>query len=244
VTYRDLIQGALQDLQIVAAGDTLSADDAQLGLDRLNDWIDALALEGLTMPQLVGTTWPLLPGIEKYLVGPTVLPPGIQIPKPVSPQAIANIGYYDTTLTPTQIILLGGVITDQSIVARTAGAFPSAVPLSFYYDPTPGPIGELHVFPTLTGTTLRLVLYAPGLLGQVQLTDLVALPAGYRRFVRSNLTVELAAAFEKPVPPAILRIATDSMMRVKTANLRISDLGFDPTIPGGSGHGYDIRTDQ
>jgi hypothetical protein len=60
VTYRDLIERALQDIQVIAGGDTASADDAQLGLDRLNDWIDALALEGLTIPAIVRQTWTLV----------------------------------------------------------------------------------------------------------------------------------------------------------------------------------------
>jgi hypothetical protein len=245
VTYRDLIQAALQDLQIVAAGDTLSADDAQLGLDRLNDWIDALALEGLTIGSVRGTTWPLVPGLNSYTIGAGLSGPGtIPIPKPVSPQTIAQIGYYDTTLTPTQYILFGGVLTDQAALAERLPTLTAPVPTRFVYTPTLGSTGVLFPVPIPTATTLVGVIFTPSTLAAVQLPDPVALPPGYRRFVRSNLTMELAAAFEKPVPPAVARIAAESMARVKTANTRMSDLGFALGLPGVTPTGYDIRTDS
>lgn len=106
------------------------------------------------------------------------------------------------------------------------------------------PTGTLYPVPVPTVSTLRGVIYAPGTLALVRLTDPVLLPSGYRRCVRANLTVELAAAFEKPVPPAIARIASESLMRVKAANLRMTDLGFDGAVPSVLLRGYDIRTDQ
>jgi hypothetical protein len=243
-TYRDLIQAALQDLQIVGAGDTLSADDAQLGVERLNDWIDALALEGLTMPAVLQGSWPLVPGLTSYEIGDGLTGPGqIDRPKPVSPQAILNIGYFDMTVTPQSLIFFGGVLTNQTLSVMPQLTVTGPAPTSFYYTPTTGPTGRLFPFPVPMLPTLWGVIYLNDLLREVRLTDPVQLPAGYRRFFRSNLTVELAAAFEKPVPVAIARIAAESMARVKTANLRMSDLGFDPVIPGVHARGYDIRTD-
>lgn len=242
MTYRDLIAASLQDLQILGAGDTLSADDAQLGLDRLNDWIDALALEGLTMPSMQRATWPLVPGTPSYPVGVGAV---VNVPTPVSPQDIQDVGYFDTTLVTPVEILFGGVLTDAAYRAVAMKSLTQPVPTGFWYDPTVTPTGMLWVLPIPTRATLRGVIYAPGALTEVLLTDVVALPAGYRRLLRSNLTVELAAAFEKPVPPAIARIAAESMGRVKAANLRMTDLGLDAAVPGVGGGGalYDILTD-
>jgi hypothetical protein len=241
VTYRDLIQASLQDLQIIGAGDLMSADDAQLGLDRLNDWIDALALEGLTMPSIVRATWPLAPGTASYAVGVGAV---VNVPTPVSPQDIADIGYYDATLPTPVEILFGGVLTTAAYVALAQKTLTQTQPTAFWYDPTVTPTGTLWVFPIPTAATLRGVIYAPGTLAEVLQTDVVALPAGYRRCLRSNLTVELAAAFEKPVPPSILRIASDSLMRIKAANLRMTDLGMGAAVPSVVLRGYDIRTDH
>lgn len=229
MTYRDLIAASLEDLQIVAAGDTLSDDDAQIGVARLNDWIDALALEGLTIPALTRGFWPLMPGTVSYLVGTGAT---VNVPKPVSPQAIHNIGYVDTAITSNTEVLFGGVLTEEAYARIPQKALAQPYPTSFFYNPTVGLTGTLYPFPLPTVSTLMGLIYVPVTLTEVLLTDPVVLPAGYRRFFRSNLTVELAAAFEKPVPPSIVRAASESMMRVKAANTRLSDLGFDAALPG------------
>ena len=104
-------------------------------------------------------------------------------------------------------------------------------------------VGYVYPLPIPTRATLIGVLYPPARLGEVALTDGVTLSPGYRRFLRSHLTVELAAAFEQPVPAAIARIAAESMARIKTANLRMSDLGFGRGVPGLTVGGYYITTD-
>ena len=242
LTYRDLIEAACEDLLITPAGGTLSDDDAELGLERLNDWIDALALEGLTIPTLIRQTWTLVSGTASYTVGSGST---VNIAKPVSPQAIDNIGYYDNSVTPLTEILFGRVLTNQEYEAIPQKAIQQTFPTGFWYDPTLGTTGTLWVFPIPNVSTLKGVIYAPGALSEVALSDTVTLPDGYRRFFRSNLTVELSAAFEKTVPPSIAAIATKSMERVKVANLRLRVLGFGPTVPGlAPSYGYDINVDQ
>src|SRR3954470_16629130 len=218
LTYRDLIERALQDIQVIAGGDTASADDAQLGLDRLNDWIDALVLEGLTIPAIVRQTWTLVSGTVSYAVGTAST---VAIDRPLSPQAIENIGYIDTSVTPLTEILFGRVLTLAEYEQIPQKALTAAAPTGWYYDPTTGTTGALKPFPIPNVSTLQGVIYAPGTLAEVALSDTVSLPRGYRRFFRSNLTVEIAAAFEKPVPPAIQMIADESKSRIKTNNVRM-----------------------
>lgn len=242
MTYRDLIQASLQELLIIAAGDTMAPDDAQLGLDRLNDWIDALALEGLTIPSIARATWTLVSGTASYTIGAGST---VNVSKPVSPQAISNIGYVDTSISPNQEILFGRVLTDQEYESISQKTLQTAFPTGFYYDPTFGTTGTLKPLPIPNIATLQGVIYTPSLLAEVLLTDTVALPRGYRRFFRSNLTVELAAAFEKSPPPTVATIARTSMERVKAANVRPVEMGFDAGVPGLAPFcAYDIRTDS
>lgn len=240
MTFRDLIERACQDLQIIAGGDTLSADDAQLGLDRLNDWIDALALEGLTIPAIVRQTWVLGNGTASYTVGTGST---VNIAKPPNPQSIANIGYYDSTQTTPTEILFGQCLTEDAYQNFLQKTMQASIPTGFYYDPGTGLTGTLYPLPIPNVSTLRGVIYAPGALAEVALADTVSLPRGYRRYFRSNLTVEIAAAFEKPVPPAIQQIAEDSKRRVKASNLRLVDMSFDVGIPGVGGI-YNILSDS
>jgi hypothetical protein len=236
------VERALQDLQVLAGGDTASADDAQVGLDRLNDWIDALALEGLTIPAIVRQTWTLGNGTASYVVGTGST---VNVDRPVNPQAIENIGYLDTTLSPTTEILFGRVLTNAEYELIPQKSLTATAPTDWYYDPTTGTTGTLKPFPIPNVSTLQGVIYAPGTLSEVALADTVSLPRGYRRFFRSNLTVELAAAFEKPVPSAIQKIADDSKARIKTSNVRMVDLGFDLGVPTIAPFGaYSILTDS
>ena len=108
MTYADLITRALQDLQ-VTDGTTADPNDVALALDRLNDWIDALALEGLTIPSISRVTWTIGSGTTSYTVGSGST---VNVSKPVSPQAISNLGYADTSLTTPQEILFGRVLTE------------------------------------------------------------------------------------------------------------------------------------
>ena len=69
MTIGDAITAALQDLGVLAAGEVPSADDSTVALARVNDWIDALATEGLTMYGRTRTTWALTAGVSTYSVG-------------------------------------------------------------------------------------------------------------------------------------------------------------------------------
>jgi hypothetical protein len=59
VTVQELITASLQDLRVIQTGQVASADDTALGLSRLNDWINALATEDLTVYTVLRTTWTL-----------------------------------------------------------------------------------------------------------------------------------------------------------------------------------------
>lgn len=56
-TIGDTITAALQDLGIYEAANTPAAEDSALALARVNEWIDGLANEGLTIFTTTRTTW-------------------------------------------------------------------------------------------------------------------------------------------------------------------------------------------
>jgi hypothetical protein len=240
-TVNDLLTHVLQDLMLVPGGGALpDPDDMQVALDRLNDWIDALALEGLTIPTITRATWTLTAGTASYTVGAGQV---VNISKPVNPQAISNIGYYDSSLSTITEILFGAVLTEEQYQSVPQKALQQNTPTAFYYDPTFGTTGTLKPIPIPNISTLVGVIYAPSLLTEVTLASVIALPRGYRRFFRTNLAVEVASAFEVTPPAAIVKAAAESSMRVKASNLRMVDLGMDSRLPGLRGRGYNILTD-
>src|SRR3954468_5643769 len=68
MTARDLITAALRSIRVLGVGDYLEAEDANDALDRLNDWIDGLSLERLTMFYVTRTLVPLVVGKASYTI--------------------------------------------------------------------------------------------------------------------------------------------------------------------------------
>jgi len=69
LTARDIITATLRSIRVLGVGDPLPADDANDALDRLNDWLDSLALERLTMFHVARTTKLLGSNQQSYTVG-------------------------------------------------------------------------------------------------------------------------------------------------------------------------------
>ena len=92
MTIGDAITAALQDLGVLAAGEVPSADDSTVALARVNDWIDALATEGLTMYGRTRTTWALTAGVSTYSVGDGAT---VNVARPTGTEAIENLGYLE-----------------------------------------------------------------------------------------------------------------------------------------------------
>lgn len=233
----DLITRGMQDLQVLQAGEVPSPEDAELCRVTLNDWIDSLATEHLSIYTNTRTVWTLT-SAASYTIGTGAT---INTVRPVRPEDIVNVGYQDTSLTPVQERLLGPALTEDQYAGIAAKTFTALYPLGFYYNPTFGSsgFGTLTPYPIPTSTSLQGVIYSPTPISEfAALTNTVALPPGYRRFLRTNVAVELAPAFVGAlVPPTLMQAATESKANIKRANYRLSDLscGDAGRIFGGGG---------
>jgi len=89
MTVSDLITASLQDLRVLQVGETVSANDAAFALDRLNDWINGLANEGLTVYAQARTTWTISTAAS-YTIGVGGV---INCVRPTGPMDVTNIGF-------------------------------------------------------------------------------------------------------------------------------------------------------
>lgn len=223
-TIGDTITAALQDLGIYEAGNTPAAEDSALALARVNEWIDGLANENLTIYTITRTTWTIT-SAASYAVGSGST---VNVVRPISPQAIHNIGFQDTSVSPTLERLLGPCLTDDAYAAIPQKALTSPYPQFFYYNPTL-PTGTLIPYPIPTSTTLQGVLYTETALTQfAALSTTFTLPPGYARFFRTNLTLEIAGAFQATPSPALVQAAQESKAAIKRTNTRRLDMSSDP----------------
>lgn len=246
MTWSDLITASLKRINVVQAGGTPSADDLADGLIILNLWIDSLAIEGLTIPFLLRSTWTIV-STKGTLTNPYTVGAGgdIVVVRPPLPTAIV-IKYQDTTVTPTQEYKLDRYDDQawQSIPQKTLTA---ALPSGAYYNPTyASGLGSLHLWPVPTQASLQGVLYAPSPIAEAAaLTDAIVLPAGYKFFIEENLAVKLAATFREnlPLDPELKENARTSKASIKRANIRTPVMAGDPMYCGGGGGLYDIYSD-
>lgn len=241
MTVEDLLTRCLIDLKVYQSGEVLTADDAALGLSTLNDWIDGLGADSSCVFTVARQTWTLTSALT-YTVG---LGATVNITRPVNPQAIAAIGFQDTSLSPTFERLVG-LLTSEEYSAIPQKTTTSLYPGSYYYNPTFGAtgFGTLSPFPIPTSSTLQGVIYVASPVAEfAAISTPIYVPPGYRRFFKTNLSKELAGAFDATVTPQLQEAAVESAAMVRRANERLTEMSCGLAGALFGGRYSDIHTD-
>jgi hypothetical protein len=243
MTVQQLVTASLQDLRVIQTGETASADDSAFALERLNDWINGLTTENLTVYTITRTTWTLSTAAS-YTIGAGG---AVDVARPTGPLSIENIGFQDTSTSPTIEYNLGPVLTEDGYAGIAQKALTSVFPQNWYYNPTfTSSLGLLIPYPIPTSNTLEGVIYTHTPVAEFSaLSETIALPPGYRRFLRLGLAKELASAFDAGLTPELQMSAVEAKSDVKRANMRLSDLssGLAGVLFGGRGPHYNIYSD-
>lgn len=237
MTARELITGALQDLMLIQAGATPSAEDSSVALTALNELGDALGLERLTLYKTVRTTKTLASGTASYTIGAGA---SINVTKPTWIDRATLV--IDTTApTPTEVRI--AVLEPDEYAVWPAKTLQAPLSNAIFYDHghDSSGYGTIYPLPIPNVATTQLVLYSPG--GEVAtFADLgtdYALPRGYKRALRKNLALEIAPMFDVMPSPSLVQQAEQSKAALKMINVR-------PIVRasefGGGGH-WNINTD-
>lgn len=232
ITARDLCERALLDLNVLAAGEVLGADDAVFVLGELNTYLDELNADRAAVYADVIRPFALVANLNPHTIGPGGTFVVAQRPQTIEGVAIGagalrvalhlrDRQWWDALRTPAQ-----------------TGPQPTDV----WYNPA-WPLGLLYFVPVPSAViavdvTMREVLTA------LALTDTFSLPPGYRSMLQKTLAERVAAAYEKSVPPQLARDAARARVRVESANTIIPRLmTADAGIPrASSGAGWNWRT--
>lgn len=244
MTAGEIIASALKRIGAIAANESPSAEDAATGLESLNLLIDQWQTERLTVFTLTRTTWSIVSGTGSYTVGTGG---DVNITRPTSAGTV-TIKFVNTSSSPSTEYQCNA-LTEQAYQAIPQKDLTSVLPTSAYYNPTYGAtgLGTITYWPVPTSTTLLGVIYAPAPIGEAAATTTTFyLPPGYRRFYITNLAVELAPQFNRPIDEGLMLAARDSKAAVKRANNRLADLFIDQGWMGNANRGgaqYDINSD-
>lgn len=213
-------------LGVYEAGAPIDAADSDDAFDTLNEWVDSLATERLSIYTLLRTVKTLAANTTSYTIGTGG---DINI---VRPLWIQNAGLViDTGVTPVTEIPIR-VFTDDEYAQITPKALTSNLITGIYFDHawTAG-LATVKPWPVPDVGTTQLVLYTP--LALTTFGDLstgYTFPPGYPRAIRANLALELAADFNVAPSDQVRRMATQGMATIKRANWRPSVVSVDSAI--------------
>jgi hypothetical protein len=238
MTARALITATLRSLRALGVGDELSAEDANDALDRLNDWLDGLALERLSIFYLLRTEKDLQVGKQQYTIGTGG---EIDIVRPTHIDAAGLI--FDTGATPHTEKPID-IYTDQRMGGVRQKLLESPYVQAIHYDFNwVGGLAKITLWPVPNVGHTRLVLYTPQALPEFATLDTdYTFPPGYRRFLRTNLMAEIAPEYGKQLTADQVTMARNSKANVKRTNVRPVESRVDAALLRGDF--FDWRTGE
>ena len=236
LTANTLIRDALLLIGAISQGESPTAAESQDSFRRLNELVDAWQLERLTQQVVTRAVADIVASQSTYTVGTGG---DFDTPRPVFVESCALLL---TSTTPETEVPLSP-LTEAAYQALTQKTLENTQPTAYYYDATM-PTGSLFVWPVPTDAANDLVLYVSAVLAQFATpTTSYTMAPGYAKALRTNLALELAPEFGRPVTPGILQMAGDALTAVKRANMPMMDLGIDPALVPVGRDRYNIFTD-
>lgn len=243
ISALDLITDALQGIGVYAPGESISAADSSLCLQRLNTLIDSWSNESLLTYAILEQNFLLVPGKYQYTIGTSggadvnQTRPLRIIASPGSCYVLdANGNRFNLEVMPKDRWNLIGNI------AQVTANFPNTL----YYD-NQYPLGVINLYPIPNiGWTLYFDSYLQ-LADFAGLNTAMTLPPGYQAAIQDNLSVEIWRFFKPdnvPIPPSTLAIAARSKGNVKRTNQRENIANYDPELIRRASGSYNIYTDR
>lgn len=222
MTVRDLINGSLRLIGVLAEGESPSAQAQNDALSALNDFMDSLSTQSLMIYAKTRESFDLVPSQQTYTFGT-----GGNF-NSSRPQLIENAGIMAPGTAPQCEIQMRIMNKDEfaEIMLKTQQ---STIPL-FLYDDGQYPLTNVNLWPVPSVVT-QLILYSWKALSRFStVDDTVEFPPGYARMLRYNFAIELSAEYGKEPSQSVVAIATSSKAEVKRMNSKPLHLETDPAL--------------
>ena len=203
-TALNIIERALLDLTVLGENESASARQASDGLVYLNDLIQSLDNEGLTIYATTTDSFTLT-GAASYTFGTGGT---FNSARPLTVES-AYMTISGNDYSPITIIN-----QDQynAIVDKTStGSVPTCIFVSYEY-----PLAKVYVYPVPSSGTLNVVTTKPLTEPATSATSL-SMPSGYERMLRLNLAVEMMAQYSA-TNQLIMQMAQKAKSDIKRLN--------------------------
>jgi hypothetical protein len=238
-TCRVLIQDALEEIGVGNPGESVSANDIQLGLRVLSRMLNAWAadIQTIAVTDKVGYTIPA--GTSSTTIGPAGT---IDRQRPVDFDAVN----YVIPGTSPEVEVPMGAMSDQQFEALSIKGLSSAYATQYYYQTSVTTVlGTLTWWP-VPSQDLKVYLYTDTAIQYDDLvltTDLVV-PPGYRDGIHYDLAYRCCGPFGRPIPDGLPQMRQEALKVLKRPNEQPILLSVDPAITGSSGGAYNVLSDM
>lgn len=232
-TALDLIKSSLRLVGVLASGEEPSSEESADALLILNDLIDSLSTERLTVFEISRDSHTLTASTNPHTIGSSG--GNITAARPIRIEEAGIIEAGQTVEYPLEIVgpRQWAEVADKSIA--------SEIPSKLWYEPE-FPLGKIHLYP-VPSAAQTLVLYTwKALSSLAALATELSLPPGYARMLRYNLAVDLAPEYGRTVKPEVSAIARESKVAIQIVNVTPEEMRCDPGVTS-RGSGYDVRAD-
>jgi hypothetical protein len=211
-----IARAALGKLGIVSPGEALKPEDGETCLEALNRILDAWKLERMYAYATATIEHTVAAEAQSLTIGP-----GADIDMPERPVRFEAGCYYSSGGLDYALVNINEA--EYNLIGmKNVGALG---PVSFDYTSS-FPIGVLRFFPRIiAGAQMRLIVQQR-IDSFAALGTLYTLPPGYERALVFTLAEEVAADYEREIPPTVARNAAAARRILKRANNVVPQLSM------------------
>lgn len=220
----DIIQGALEEIGVLAEGEKVTASYLGVAMPRLQRWIDQVNARRELIYSISFNLYNTLPNHAPHTIGPTG-----DFNIPLRPVKIVNAAF---------ILNSGSQAVDMPIHIRDeqwwAGlpvkSLQTPIITDLYYDPS-SPLGTLNFWPICTLVNpVRLEAWN-SIAQPIASTSTLALPPGYWDATVFSLARKMCPTFNKPFSPDLKEMWNQAMRIIEANNNQPPRLNLDIGSP-------------
>lgn len=214
-TALTIITKAMLKAGILTKTESPSSDEANDGLDALNDLLSSWSNDSMLITSRVTELFTLTAGTLNYTIGAS------QTFNTARPISIVESHIIDGLISYESMYQCPDEVY-QGFNLKTLQSIPSALNYSNAY-----PYGTIKLYPS-PASAYTLSITSEKELSQFTLNQTVSLAPGWNRALIYNLAIELAPEYGQQVDPLTLKIANDSKAAISRSIMKVRTLDAPP----------------
>lgn len=233
-TARDIITKALLKINVLAAGETPTAAEAQDALDTLNCIISDWSIDNnMTLARITESSNIML-NTKNISIGSG------QTWDTEKPQYVVSAYLRDSSNHDFDVEVITRQQYEDILNKATIGK-----PNRLFYDPgetqQANQIGTINLYPVSNDDYTLFITSDKGLTEFAYLTSIVTFPGFYKRALIYNLALDLCNEYGKEIPPYILKVAEESKNNISKLNAKNKIIPKSIAF-NGFGNNFNINT--